>query len=112
MNAQISLPSFDNRGQTYVEGGRIMRRINAEFADQTRVLLETYQRCDLAALGVVPTTIAAQKPDLVLNHQRYPIILKIFNAVKHVITKNEIPLFNLSLFKTRTLCKILNKSHN
>jgi hypothetical protein len=74
MNAQISLPSFDNRGQTYVEGGRIMRRINAEFADQTRALMETYQRCDLAALGVVPTTIAAQKPDLVLNHQRYPIV--------------------------------------
>jgi hypothetical protein len=74
MNEQITLPGFDNRGQTYLQDGRILRRIHAEYADQARDLLQAHADCDLAALGIVPTAIEAEQPDLILNHQRYPIV--------------------------------------
>lgn len=80
-SAQVTrLVGFDNAGEPFLSGDRVLRGIYSSHADAVRRVLRTCEEHDLFSHGIVQTRELAENPhpelayEMVLEHERIPFV--------------------------------------
>lgn len=80
-SAQVTrLVGFDNAGEPFISGDRVLRGIYSGHADTVRRVLRVCEEYDLFSHGIVPTRELAENPhpelayEMVLEHERIPFV--------------------------------------
>jgi len=74
------LVGFDNAGEPFLSGDRVLRGIYSSHADSVRRVLRTCEEHDLFRHGIVPTRELTENPhpdlayEIVLEHERIPFV--------------------------------------
>src|SRR5687767_32725 len=96
------LPGFDNAGEPFVSGDRVLRGIYPGHADTVRTVLRICEKHDLFSSGVVATRELPSNPhpelayEIILEHERIPFVT--YPHEWSAAMFKEAALFHITLF--------------